>query len=238
MKQPITFTAAGHTFRGYEHRVSNEVLVFFHGFTGHMAESGRLFYHLSNDLVTKGISTIRFDWFGHGESDLDFVDARVDLLTEEAQEILRYAHEQYDTVYLLGFSMGGAFAMNQASKDIEKLILLAPAYRIAGMKHHYFDNNPEVTKDLGGMVLHKEFTQGFQTLDMVENVIQYSNPVLLIQGELDQSVPKENAIELDKQLKHSQLEIIPDADHCFHNREQHRFISSLITTFLHPKNGN
>jgi len=232
MKQHRTWMASGHTFYGFEDRVGDRCVVFFHGFTGHMAESGRLFYHLSKQFASKGLSTLRFDWFGHGESDLEFSEARVPLLLEQAEVVLSYALKQYRHVYLLGFSMGGALAMQASRNDVAKLILMAPAYRIGGMKQHYFEGREEPTRDLGGIVLHKDFPDGFLALDMVETVKQYDNPILIVQGENDEAVPKGLAEHLHKQLSHSELMVIPQADHCFHNRQMHDEIGKRILLFL------
>lgn len=232
MKTYQEWTINNAVFRGYEDRVSDHVIVFFHGYTGHKAESGRLFYHLSEQLTKQGISTIRFDWFGHGESDMEFVDIRVPMLQAQANMVLDYALEHYQSVTLLGFSMGGAFAMHHVRNSIDKLILLAPAFMMSGMKKHQFDGVEGDTMDLGGIVLHKEFLAGFEHMTMLENTKQYQGPILILQGEEDQAVPPRLAKYLKEEVPHSILELYPGSDHCFHNRETHTILGDRIIQFM------
>lgn len=232
MKTYVELPVRNHTIRGFEDRVSNHVVVFFHGFTGNKTESSRLFFHLSNDFATAGWSTLRFDWLGHGESDLEFVDARVDLLNEQAITVLDYAMKRYEKVYLLGFSMGGLFAMHHVSEQIEKLILLAPAYRMGGIKNMMFDNLDEDTVDMNGFVFHRAFASGFATLNPWDNVHAYGGPILIVQGGQDQAVRPGLSKELHTSIPTSEFMYLEDADHCFHHREYHRQISSRILSFL------
>lgn len=219
--------------RGYEEKISEEVVVFFHGFTGNKTESNRLFYHLSTYLERQGISTIRFDWFGHGESDLAFHDITTNLLEREADVILDYAFDNYEKVNLLGFSMGGAFAMNKSNSKLEKLILLAPAYKMAEFKDDIFSGTLDQTRDLGGIILSRTFLDGFKKMPMLDRVVSFTHPILIIQGGKDQSVPQELSIALHEKLGNSKLELFPDSDHCFHNHDIHRVIGNLIISFIH-----
>jgi pimeloyl-ACP methyl ester carboxylesterase len=232
MKTYIECAVGPHKIRGFEDCVSKDVVVFFHGFTGNKTESSRLFFHLSNEFVKEGISTLRFDWLGHGESDLEFVDARVDLLQDQAEIVLQYAKRHYQNVYLLGFSMGGAFAMHHVTNDIKKLVLLAPAYHMGKMKETMFNNIKEDTIDLNGFVFHREFASGFQALQCWDHVHQYDGPILIIQGGQDGAVSPESSKVLHESLPNSEYLYFEDADHCFHHREYHHQISKALVTFL------
>ena len=148
--------------RGYEDQQSDECVVLFHGFTGHKTETGGLFRKIADDLSAIHISTVRFDWFGHGESDYLFQEIRVPLLLEQAQVILNYAFSKYKTVHLLGFSMGGAFAIQSSTNKLTSLILLAPAINMGHIAlDHFPEGSTAETVDLNTFVLHRDFATGF-----------------------------------------------------------------------------
>jgi alpha-beta hydrolase superfamily lysophospholipase len=232
MKQHVTNTVRNHVIRGYEDRRSDTVVVFFHGFTGHMAESGRLFYDLAERFAAGGYSTLRFDWLGHGESDLAFDEIRVPLLQEQAKVVLDYAKQNYKTIHLLGFSMGGAFAMNALDDTIETAILLAPAFNMSNIAEYYFKDTTSDLRDLGGILLHRAFAEGFRALDTLKNAKRFKRPILLVQGEMDQAVPLGQTEYLHEQLPTSRLVVVPEADHCFHRQSQHHNIAETILAFL------
>lgn len=233
MKRHMTLSVQEHTMRGYEDPVSDDVVVFFHGFTGHMAESGRLFLHVAQSLAAAGYATLRFDWLGHGESDLAFVDLRVPLLQEQARIVLDYAQRNYRRVHLLGFSMGGALAMHAATDELASLILLAPAINMSDLTEEHFRDSDRTTQDLGGIVLHRAFAAGFRLLQPLDGAKRFNHPILLLQGKQDLAVPCKQTQELHAALPQSRLVIVPDADHCFHRRDQHDLLAREILDFLH-----
>ncbi len=237
MKIYREWVVSGNIARGFEEKVSEKVAVFFHGFTGNKTEHTRLFYQLANRLSKANISSIRFDWFGHGESDCSFADIRVSMLVDLYKEVIEDALHRYEEVYLIGFSMGGALAMNASDLNIDKIVLMAPAYQIHKLQNTFFDGTLENTKDIGGIILHKRFLEGFEKLHLVEKIKQYQKPILLLQGGKDVSVKQEDTINLHEKLPQSRLELFPDADHCFKNKNVRRVIGDLIVRFFNEKNG-
>ena len=67
--------------RGFFHTPQNKefpVCIIFHGFTGCNTGTKFSYVQLSRMLVTQGIGTIRMDFLGSGESDLNFSDMTFD----------------------------------------------------------------------------------------------------------------------------------------------------------------
>jgi esterase/lipase len=233
MKQYVELELNGHIMRGYHQDAGNEkCLVMFHGFTGHKTENHGLFRHIADELERAGISTVRFDWFGHGESDYRFEQIRVPLLQDQAKVILDYAKKHYKHVSLLGFSMGGAFAMNQVTTDIEKLCLMAPASNMAHIAEDYFRSSDEVLVDLSGFLLHYKFANGFKDMDICPVMEEYKNPVLIIQGEKDLAVPLEQTEKLHQKIPTSKLIVVKQADHCFTRHDYHLEVINHLVDFL------
>ena len=51
----------------------DNIVVMFHGFTGHKNENGYLFKQLTETLVASNFATLRYDFMGSGESDGKFI---------------------------------------------------------------------------------------------------------------------------------------------------------------------
>lgn len=128
--------------------------------------------------------------------------------------------------------MGGALAMHHIKNDIEKLILLAPAYHMGNIKESMFQQTEEESIDLNGFVFHRDFATGFKALRCWEHVHQYKGPILVIQGGKDNSVSAESSKILHESLSNSEYVYFEDADHCFHHRDYHHQISDVLYTFL------
>lgn len=232
MKTYIELQTQGHTMRGYQQGDSDTVLVMLHGFTGNKTESRNLFKDIAEGVEENKIASLRFDWFGHGESDVSFEDLRVPLMQAQAQTILDYAQEHFKTVVLLGFSMGGFLAMDAVRDDVDKLILMAPAIHIDKMEKNIFKETDGMTRDLSGLTIHREFIRSFSQGRPLEHVKTFKNPVLILQGEDDSAVGKENSIWLNDQLNTSSIQLFKDAPHCFERKDFHDQLIDVITEFI------
>src|SRR5690242_9112874 len=71
-------TTGAKTLRGVLHQPAEGVpgpapaVVFFHGFTGNRMESHWMFVRCSRALAEAGVASLRFDFYGSGESDGEF----------------------------------------------------------------------------------------------------------------------------------------------------------------------
>jgi dienelactone hydrolase len=82
-----------------------------HGFTGHKAESHRLFVHTARRLMQEGLVVLRFDFLGSGDSEGLFEEMTIRGEVEDALNALAFlrGHGRVDAarVAMLGFSLGG-----------------------------------------------------------------------------------------------------------------------------------
>lgn len=233
MKQVIERRLNNKTMRGVIHHVSEDLCVlFFHGFTGHKTESSGLFRFLSEQLETNHISSIRFDWFGHGESDMAFQDLTVNLLIEQANDLITYAKSRYQKVFLLGFSMGGAIALQTVSKKIDGLILLAPAINMDQITNDLFSSEDEQLVDVHGFQLHRTFADGWKMMDYTIDK-DYNGPIIVLQGEQDLAVPESQTKQLVENLTQTKYVVLEGADHCFTTTRYHQKLSDHIVSFIH-----
>src|SRR5437867_11466797 len=89
-------------------------VVLFHGFTGDRMESHWLFVKCARALARAGVASLRFDFFGSGESDGTFRQATLQGEIEDARAAVNFFRRQkgihQERIGLLGPSLGGAIA--------------------------------------------------------------------------------------------------------------------------------
>lgn len=233
-----------YTLRGIYNEVENSkgLVVMFHGFTGHLNENGYLFKVLSDELAANGFSSIRFDFMGSGMSDGYFKDMTFRTELNDAINIIEYAKEikKDQPLIVLGFSMGGAVAGCMSShfkNEIDKLILAAPA---GCMAEHAMANFTRPTArwidekhiDMGGYLMSKDFADSFEGLDVMAGIEAYTNPVLVIHGEADQSVPIEYGKKYASIYKNARFHQIDGASHCYTKYECRIEFNREVIKFL------
>lgn len=193
-----------------------------HGFTGSPEEVAPLVEYLQK----------RTDWViktptlpGHGEQ-LQLKGVTYDQWFQAAEEALQALVEKCETVYVIGFSMGGVIAVYLAEKyKIDKLVLLSAAF--------YYINPRQLIKDI------REIVRDGWRRRLRENplFIRYKNkilatpltailefrklvnevrprlpnvhiPALIVQGEKDSIVPMKSAYYLYNKIGSSQKKLL------------------------------
>jgi len=236
MKQYVELKVGTYTIRGFEDkRSTDQCVLMFHGFTGHKVETNRMFLNIDQVLEEEEISSIRFDWLGHHESDGDLASIGYDDLLQQAKEVFAYANKTYKKIIVLGFSMGGALAIKALSLKPDRLILISPAinmgeilmaisYRANKINDYVFDAN--------GLKLGKDFITSFQDLNYYEDLNNYHQPVLLIQGTKDASVPISLTKELCANHPNASLIEVKGANHGYASVSYMGQIQEAIRKFL------
>lgn len=212
------------------------VVIMFHGFTGNHIESHFIFARLSKALEKMGISSVRFDFRGSGDSDLPFEKMTISSEISDALKVVEYTKENFDNkIGVLGLSMGGTVALLTAEKiNPDALCLWAPASK---NKEVFSKGIPSVPKDLkffdvGGIRVSKEFIKEILNLDAFEEAKKYDKPALIIHGTSDQSVPFEHSRDLVKEFKNGTLFPIEGSDHVFSSYEwSEKAISKTVEFF-------
>jgi pimeloyl-ACP methyl ester carboxylesterase len=146
-------------------------------------------------LVTQGIGTIRMDFLGSGESDLNFSDMTFDDELSCARIILEEVKKMPSTtkIYVLGHSMGGAVASELAKlypNDISKLCLWAPAFNLPSAVEYLKGHVPQADfYDHNGFQISDEFVKDMLSRDFYKGIEIYKNQLMIIHGTNDQTVP-------------------------------------------------
>lgn len=193
-----------------------------HGYTGSPEEVQPLV-----DFMKK-----RTDWEfanptlpGHGE-ELDLVGHYYQEWIATAELALLDLQKRNDTIFIIGFSMGGMISAYLAAKyRVNRLVLLSAAGKYVSL--------PQMCKDVieigvdawKGMLASNELflryqkklkqTYWFSTLEFMK-CVQFTRPylrlvtcpVLIIQGERDGMVPREAALFLDQEIPAEEKELV------------------------------
>jgi len=203
-------------------------VILYHGFSGDRREPGFMFVRFSRLLASYGIASVRFDFYGSGESDGSFKDMTFSGEAEDASLILDYfkLHENIDenNITLLGLSMGGALAgylAGKRSSEINGLVL----WSAAGEMRLFIDNrekqlqNGEITgniMDLDGLLLGEEFISDVRSVSILETTALYTGKVLIVHGTGDTVVPVAvSDVYLELFGSRAERVLIDDADHTF-----------------------
>ncbi len=120
-----------HKAESYKHSQNNNLgIVFCHPFADEKLNSHRILVCLARKLASRGISCLRFDYMGHGDSEGGFEDATVKTRLSDIQCAVKYFKKKtgIEKVGLLGVRFGATLAalLCKSDSDINPLILISP----------------------------------------------------------------------------------------------------------------
>ncbi|KHO62926.1 alpha/beta hydrolase [Thermoanaerobacter sp. YS13] len=242
MQKHVEFTYNGKTLRGMMHLPDGiqgkvPMVAIFHGFTGNKMEPHFIFVKLSRQLEKVGIGSIRFDFYGSGESDGDFSEMTFSGELEDARQIIKFIKNEpmadVENIGILGLSMGGAVAgviASELKEEIKVLVLWAPAFNMPELILEQSKSADEKMLgmleregiiDIGGLALSKEFIDDLIKLNIFELSKGYDKPVLIVHGTEDAAVKYEVSDKiLEEVYKGNAKRItIEGADHTFNKLE-------------------
>jgi len=227
MEHHLTFRSDGETVAAVLHlpRVKRAPgVVMCHGFTGHKAETHRLFVSTAREFCRHGLAVLRFDFRGSGDSDGEFRDMTISREIADARAALEFLSSRSEVdanrVGVLGLSMGGCVAACLAGRDprVKALVLwaaLAHPGRIFQRLLPSFEPGQQVA-DMNGWDIGRQFLEDARRVAPLEEIGQYRGSCLILHGSQDQSVPPSDAEDYHRALgARSELCFVEDADHVF-----------------------
>ncbi|WP_307479122.1 alpha/beta hydrolase [Cytobacillus purgationiresistens] len=216
-----------------------------HGFTGSPYEveplSAFLKQHTDWEVVCPTLP-------GHGEL-LALRGIQYKIWIEHAEKELEKLFEKCETVYVVGFSMGGMIASNLAVRyPVEKLVLLSAAAYYVNPKQLLIDIGEMVREGIKGRIkdneLYKRYkrkikstpiTATLQFRKLVSSVRPLLNqvnvPTLIAQGESDGIVPVKSAQYLYQTIGTPSKKLIffKDSNHLIcHCNEKERLFDEVL----------
>lgn len=109
-----------------------KALICLHGLLSTKADFNKIQFRLKDHYDT----IVCYDMPGHGGNPLSFSTSTIQKFLIDIYDSLRI---KYDTIDLIGYSMGGVFAcFLQSVRRIHRMVLLAPSYRYLNLKNYHF----------------------------------------------------------------------------------------------------
>lgn len=200
------------------------VVIMLHGGPdGRKIGPGNIYETLTEDLVSRGIGTIRFDFLGEGDSEGNYVDMTFAGQRAEYQKVLFYARSQgFKSIGLLAESYGGATAVAEYTYDIRCLGLLWPTIDLLDTSFNVY-LEPERLVELeekgeisdGDIRIGKEFIRELQQEgNVLHHVCKITAPTILIHGDADEEVPYQQSQAIYARLSEpKKITIVEGAGH-------------------------
>ena len=188
---------------------------------------------------------------GHGEP-LELDDLTYDEWLAAAEELFIKLRETYETVYVIGFSMGGMIAGYLAGKyTVDKLVLLAAARKYISVRQIAGEVGDIITDAFKGQLPDNEFytnfrkkreevplRANFEFTKLVRHTKPYlkniDNPVLIAQGQDDPVVPKRSIDYLNKEIQSEEKEVVlfDQSEHRLCLASDKDVLNELVYNFL------
>lgn len=213
-----------------DNKSSYPLVIICHGFTS--SKEHDLLKNLADDLESRGIASIRFDFNGHGASEGDFQQMTVLNEIEDAKCVYAYARDLkgVTSVSIAGHSQGGVVASMVAGQlgadRIKALALMAPAAvlrddAIRGniFTGHYDSINPpeyvELKMQDRTLKLGRDYIKTAQTLPIYETAQRFHGKAFMIHGTGDIVVPYTYSLRYQDIFPGSKVELLKDFNHSF-----------------------
>ncbi len=260
MEEPLTFQdSAGHRVAAIltaPDGGSDRIAVLCHGFLSQKNSTSNK--ALTRNLVERGVATLRFDFFGHGESDGPFRDLTTTIGVDQALAALSStARRGYGRLALVGSSFGGLVSILAASEWAaggSRRPAGAPPLSCLALKCPVVDFGEELRLELkdtgieewrrtnsipdlhGGptrIPLDFAFYEDCLHRIAYEPARTIPTPTIIVQGDRDEYVPLHQSQRLHDALPGpKRLEMLPGADHQFTKAPDFQRMLSLITEWI------
>jgi uncharacterized protein len=202
-------------------------VIFFHGFTGDRMESHWLFVKCARALARAGIASLRFDFFGSGESEGEFRQVTLQGEISDALAAVQYFRRQggidRERLGLLGLSMGGAVAATVAAEAEAKALVLWAALahpdhlRKIAEKTTSLIPGGKGRREYKAHAVSPAFLKNMEKIDPLKSMARFKQPALIIHPEKDEYLPLSHPRDFFNAAGSEIKEevIVPGADHTF-----------------------
>lgn len=247
MQKHVELTYNGITLRGMFHHPEGNSgkypgVILFHGFTGNKMESHFLFVKLSRALEKVGIASVRFDFYGSGESDGSFQEMTPDTEIKDGKAILEYMKSidiiDNRRIGICGLSMGGYIAgiiAGDCKNDVKALCLMAPAGNIKEIFEANMTEQNRAGKnlyDIGGFLLNASARDSAANIDHIKRTSMFDKKVCIIHGTNDQSVPYNIGLQYKNAMRQTEFYPIEGSNHTFNSIEWENKVIDIVTGFF------
>lgn len=198
---------------------------------------------VSRALTKIGVSVLRFDFTGLGNSDGDFANTNFSTNVSDLVCAYNYLTEHYSSPeILIGHSLGGASVLAAAdSMPSVKLITTigAPSTithleNLFGSKIDEIEKEGEAEVNLAGkkFTLKKQFLDDIRSVSLKDKIQKLSVPLLIFHSPDDRIVSIDNAEEIYQAASHPKSLIsLKGASHLLDRVEDSEFVADIISSW-------
>jgi pimeloyl-ACP methyl ester carboxylesterase len=219
-------------------RGCDKVVVLCHGFMGYKDSwTNRT---LTETLGRRGIASLRFDFFGHGESEGQLHDLLLTTLMSQTESAIAMIQGHgFSRVALLGSSFGGLVALLVAANtpSLSALALRCPVSDFPALLQQRFGpvaielwrRVGQVPESFGHIPVHYRFYEDCQRYNAYRAAEAVIVPTLVVHGGEDEVIPIGQSQELIKHIRGTKaLHVIDGADHRFSNPKHFSRMTELL----------
>lgn len=224
------------------HAPTDKVVILCHGFLG--SKDNWTNRTVADRLSELGIASLRFDFFGHGQSDGDLKDLLLTTLIAQTESVMALMRGQgYRQIALLGSSFGGLVATLAAAKhsSLAALALRCPVGDFPALLRRQFGNAGielwrrlgQVPPSVAPIPVHFRFFEDCERHNAHHAAQALRVPTILVHGDRDEVIPVTQSEELYRHIRAEKaLHVIPGADHRFSQPDQFRRAIELLVSWL------
>lgn len=174
---------------------------------------------------------------------------------DAVEDTMRDLKNKYDTIYLIGFSMGGMLAAYLAGKyHVDKLVLLSTAGKYLSFRQITLDIGTVIADGFKGKLkentLYKHYKSKLGKVPLKANIEflklvrltrsslkDIKSPVFIAQGQQDSMVPPRTINYLDKEIRsaHKEIVLFEKSKHLICLGNDKDTLNTMISDFLNSK---
>ncbi len=219
-------------------------LIVCHGFAGTKIGGSRRFVEFARYAIKHNFSIFRFDFAGSGDSDGDLVDLTLDRELEDLEAAIDLVTTidgiDQNAIGLVGHCLGAVTVIRESAKNskIYKTVAWAPFTDLDGTVMRLIGEDSFSVLEDGDeaeFIYHGELMKcgpaiitESSELDMFKEIEQVHQPLLIIHGTEDATVPLQEVKQLVEQVQITspnppKLQIIEGAHHSFPFHQEELF---------------
>jgi pimeloyl-ACP methyl ester carboxylesterase len=196
----------------------SKVVIIAHGF---YTNKDTVLFKRMTDAFSKEYDVIMFDFRGHGKSSGVFTWTALE--QKDLQAVIKYAKENhYNKIGVIGFSLGSAIALIEASRhqNIDSVIAVSTPADLGRINYHFWEKDmwEDLKLNFGdkgrgkGIRPGSLFLQKTRPIDIVDKISP--TPILVLHGEKDWLIKPSHSQRLfDKALDPKAMAIIKNGGH-------------------------
>ena len=176
-------------FQVFHDSGSKMIVIFCHGFRGTNVGPSMSFVKIARMLADEGISSLRFDQYGSGNSEGEFIDSRFIDWVETAKAIVEKYQSLGYQVGLFGQSMGGATVVDVASR-VENITAT-----VAWVPDPNIDEGDRLGDEIleeGGQLIRAHYWLEARNEKIAERLSDVQAPMYIVQCSDDEYVSSQN----------------------------------------------